>query len=309
MRQRHSDTIVARSVSHSVKHDDHQHSYASLHSHHLHRTHGSVNGTTQRSHSFRNSVVHTSQLSLFVVFDKKAIVIRVADSAVDEIELWEDPTMREMGSPSSFRMSTSSTFDGPSKDQRGPWAPFSHLEIPIANQSLSNGPTPPPKEQFVGFLTRGKRTQIVHHPLRLPLAPPFRIVSWSSPPTHVIPRVLSTDMGEPSVLQLTAIGLDGVEVQELNLPFILGSSKGKGKAASEEPIRVLADVGDAGLLCHGGRWHEHGRPPRAARKYSDDSFDSSITRPRTKTHCGVYAWSKKGTDDWRVFWLGGSGEA
>jgi hypothetical protein len=120
-------------------------------------------------------------------------------------------------------------------------------------------------------------------------------------------------------LQLVAFsGESGIEVQEVSLSFL---EKGKGKALFEESIRVEEDLGgDSGFLCTGGHWDEadqgfRGRPQILAGSttpssktsdYSFGSIESEELLNRMKREEGIYGWCRKGTEDWRVFWVGGS---
>jgi hypothetical protein len=124
----------------------------------------------------------------------------------------------------------------------------------------------------------------------------------------VTPRICySSETGVAPFLQLVALGEDGVEVQEISLPF---SNKGKGR--TEEPIRASADtLGDAGFLCNGGHWHQPGYPHQITRSCSVASFDSIETDDiisKKKMEQGIYGWCRRGQHDWRVFWVGGTGE-
>jgi hypothetical protein len=310
IRQRYSEAFVARSISSPSRHstNDTKHSHHHHHHHHNQSAHphdpkDRYSTISQRSTSTRGSVIHTTQLSLFVVFDKKAIVIRIADSAVSEIDLWEDPTVRELGSPTSFR-----SFENASKEARNPWLPFTFIEITMSSPGPPGSPEPPPKPYLVGLLTRGRRTQIVNYPIRLPLSMPLRMLFWETQPSQVIPRILRSIDGEPKVLQVVGIGNHGVEVQEIPLPFVAGGGKGKGREVLSAISQASTDIGgQAGFLHRGGQWHEFGRPtpPPINRKDSMDSDDTQLPQ-RSKFSQGMYAWVQKGAEDWRVFWLGGN---
>lgn len=254
---------------------------------------------------------YSTQLCIFVVFEKKAVVIRIADSAVGEVELPNDtlntdpPQMRDLFSspPTSIRRSRLSDVFVPSK---GSWTLPERMELPSDHQLSS--------PRAVYLLTRGKQTHVVPSPLPTNLSNtlPIFTVTWESQPSHVTPRIChSPKTGVARFLQLVALGENGVEVQEASLPF---SSKGKGRA--EEPICASADLGDTGFLCTGGHWHRPGYPHQITRStsvasdISGASFDSLETDEiisKMQTEQGIYGWCRKGQCDWKVFWAGGTG--
>ncbi|KAF9462044.1 hypothetical protein BDZ94DRAFT_1322929 [Collybia nuda] len=261
-----------------------------------------------------------THLSLFVVFDKKAGWIRLADSAVGEIELYElggGQTHRH-GDTLNAGLSTSSiiksrmSFEGHHAPK---WAHPIRCELPLPNE---RGMT-----RSVHLLTRGKQTHIV--PCPLPVGPssypPLLIVAWQDAPTNISARVCESSsenryMPAP-FLQLVALGgSKGIEVQEISLSF-LGSGKGKGRL--EEPIRADEDLGgDSGFLCTGGHWDQSdhifhrqnlNRSLSAASAMSNQTFNSMESEDlldQLKREEGIYAWCRKGAQDWRVFWVGGS---
>jgi hypothetical protein len=118
-------------------------------------------------------------------------------------------------------------------------------------------------------------------------------------------------------LQLVALGEDGVDVQEISLEFL---RSGRNKARAEEVRKGQADVGSAtGFLCVGGHWdrpnypYQQAYPLSRSHSRSSDmsgtSFDSVATEDivsRMRMEEGVYGWCRKGVEDWRVFWVGGS---
>ncbi|KAH9960520.1 hypothetical protein BC827DRAFT_1268217 [Russula dissimulans] len=131
------------------------------------------------------------------------------------------------------------------------------------------------------------------------------------------------------VLQLTAFGgEDGLEIQETVLsslftasasakergPSSRGASAGAG--ADEPPIvSEVVDIGDTGFLCGGGHWHRpYDAPLDLRRSYSTssavsfDSLPASEVMSRLESDQGIYGWQRKGLQDWRVFWVGGTGE-
>jgi len=254
-----------------------------------------------------------AHLSLFVIFDKKAGWIRLADSAAGEIDLY-DSQQHNRDSCSSKRRSRSS-FEGLGIQGKGLWALPVRAELPVPPSHGS-----PSTSLTVHLLTRGKITHIVPSPLPANVAQraPLRVITWEYAPTHITPRVCHPPgEGTMPYLQLVALGEDGVEVQEISLGFL---SKGKSKGRAEEVRKGQADVGGAtGFLCVGGHWDEPNYPyqqaPSLLRSYSASSgmsgasVDTMATEDiesRMRMEEGVYGWCRKGVEDWRVFWVGGS---
>lgn len=246
------------------------------------------------------------QVSLFVVFEKKAGLIRISDSSVGEIELWED----SVSPKSSFRRSFTHLENLTSKDWKGQWAPPAEIAVPLTpvmplniNSSV--------EATRVYFLTRGKRTHILPFPLLMPLASqaPLKILKWHVQPTQVIPRACERPATAEPFLQVTALSEAGVEVQEFPLTF-LPSYKGKARERDDNIIVADAEVGPggAGFLCMGGHWTELDaqRTLDPLRQHvsasTADAVDIIENRAREQ---GFYAWTRMGYDDWRVFWLGG----
>ncbi|KAI0248727.1 hypothetical protein BJV78DRAFT_1284612 [Lactifluus subvellereus] len=115
------------------------------------------------------------------------------------------------------------------------------------------------------------------------------------------------------VLQLTAFGEDGLEIQEAPLSPL--SFSGREKARAEEPVVAEVVLGETGFLSVGGHWHRpYDAPLDLARSYSmrsTASFDSMATEEvisRLESDQGIYGWQRKGLEDWRIFWIGGVGE-
>jgi hypothetical protein len=283
------------------------------------------------------------QLSLFVVFDKKAGWIRIADSAVGEMDLPDDSyisTLNQNPGGNSFlstRDSLSTTVAAHrvrsrlSFEHAAPprWILPVRSELPVpgsrTNHGNINGGIPVEMTRKVIFLTRGRKTHILPSPLPINFAtyPSLAIVTWKSPPRHISPRVCEPDHSDetqdlPLFLQLVAFGEDGIEVQEMTLNF-LSRGKGKGKATFEEVVRAEDDViGDCGFLATGGHWDQVSRlidPSRLSRTTSTasdmssatyDSIGTSVFMSRHRQEEGVYGWWNKGAGDFRVFWVGGS---
>ncbi|KAI0638449.1 hypothetical protein C8Q77DRAFT_1091112 [Trametes polyzona] len=265
-----------------------------------------------RVSSFGSTVLHyPTQLSLFVIFEKKAGTIRIADSAVGEIDLYEDNWSAQQAllsaSPSANARRSRASWDGRAfAKEKGPWVRPVKFSVPGVSSSFQAA-----SATQLYLLTRGRQSHILTHPLpaRPAALPPLRVLFWSAPPQSVAARVCTSDNpDEAPFLQVTAFGEDGVEVQEIPLAQL---SERKGKSRAEEPVRAQADIGGAaGLLTVGGHWN---RPfyPGLGRSYSTSSYASYDSGTSTEEdgddgggNEGLYAWVQKGAEDWRVVWLG-----
>jgi len=299
----------------------------------------------QRPTSLMSTVLNP-QLSLFIVFEKKVGLIRIINSAVGEVTLFEDANAhcsRDSLSPSQSglvglsgrRSRTSLDGFGMARDHRGSWTLPAKLDLPTGSATTTPDPWDAPSTpsaaaledvppQSVYLLTRGKQTFVLPCPLpaNLQATAPLLTFSWRSHPTFVAPRVIEVDGGgegggpspwtpvpaQRRMLQLTAFSEDGLEVQETPLSFSV-----KEKARLEEPVVSEAIIGETGFLCGGGHWH---RPYDAPLSRSDSvrsgvSFNSIATEEvisRLESDKGIYGWQRKGLEDWRVFWIGGTGE-
>ncbi|KAL7282608.1 hypothetical protein ACG7TL_004080 [Trametes sanguinea] len=273
---------------------------AALDSHHRHTRVSSFGSTVSN---------YPTQLSLFVIFEKKAGTIRIADSAVGEVDLYEDNWGAQQSalmtaSPSISARRSRASWDGRGfAKEKGPWVRPVKFTIPGSGFQSSGA--------HMYVLTRGRQSHIVPHPLPAKIAtvPPYRIIYWSSMPNSVAARVCTSDNpDEAPFLQVIAFGEDGVEVQEVPLSQL---SERKGKSRAQDPVRAQADIGgNAGLLVGGGHWNRpfyHG----LSRSYSTSSYSSYDSTTSTEEGGGgeggsegIYAWVQKGTEDWRVVWLG-----
>ncbi|TFK72029.1 hypothetical protein BDN72DRAFT_887404 [Pluteus cervinus] len=269
-------------------------------------------------------------LSIFVIFDKKAGWIRLADAAVGEIELYEVPegptplhSLQTHNPHHPHREPHSTTLSAhPARRSRfipelsaPKWLAPALCEVPV--------PGHPGALKQLHLLTYGRTTHILPSPLphNLGSRPPLRILAWGSTPTQIATRCclvdgadLRDDASVHTFLQIVAFGETGVEVQEISLSFL---STGKGKERLEEPTRAFYDLGgDVGYLCPGGRWdrslEQFHRRPGLSRTYSTAStmtYDSSDMRDESSKEEGMYGWFRKGTEDWRIFWVGGTSGA
>lgn len=233
-----------------------------------------------------------AQMSLFVVFDKKAGLIRLADSAVLEVEPYEN-SPRDIQSPSGLSPRRSFI-----RESKGYWLPPSVEELPIGYPGrVTSKP--------VYILTRGKQTQIVPYPIPSSLSstPPLHTLTWNYTPSHICHRICSP-LDEPYFLQVIALGEYGIEVQEVPMSVF---THGKGKSRCDEPIRAEIDIGgDIAYLCRGGQWHEPQRYLTRSDSFMSYSSASTVRPGRQSSEDGFYATVRKGAEDWRVIWLGGT---
>ena len=275
----------------------------------------SESGSTLRA-SFSGPTSNTtfsygSHLCLFIVFDKKAVWVRLGDSVVGEVELADDeeapPVSHLFSRISTVSTATLRTRARLSLDIResiSRWLVPVRCELPVPGQIDTLRP--------VYILTRGKRTHIIPCPFpsRLPPTLPLYAFFWKSSPKYISPRVIhaNTDpISNPPLLQLVAFSDNGIEVQESTLTFL--RNKGKGRAMPDDLIKADDDIGgDTGFLAVGGNWDQldnlYGSRP-ALSGQSMDSMDSLDLIARMRRDEGIYGWCRKGFEDWRVFWVGG----
>ena len=275
----------------------------------------SESGSTLRvSSSSSISNITTSygtHLCLFIIFDKKAVWVRLGDSVVGEVELADD----EEAPPASHLFSRISTVSTATlrtrarlsldiRESISRWLVPVRCELPVPGQIDTLRP--------VYILTRGKRTHIIPcpFPARSPPTPPLYAFFWKSSPKYISPRVIhaQTDpISNPPLLQLVAFSDNGIEVQESTLTFL--RNKGKGRAMPDDLVKAEEDIGgETGFLAVGGNWDQldnlcGSRPSLSGQ--SMDSMDSMDLIERMRRDEGIYGWCRKGFEDWRVFWVGG----
>jgi hypothetical protein len=259
-----------------------------------------------------------THLSLFVVFDKKAGWIRLADSAVGELELYDGGNGHLLRHGDSIKSRSRISVEGIHSQHHhhvvAKWIPPIHCELPL--------PDEPGVTSKVYLLTWGRQTHIVPAPFRCS-SPPLYALLWHSAPISISARICQPNLDDQNTspfLQVIAFGGEnGLEVQEISLSFL---GKGKRKANLEEPVRRAErdfGGGDIGFLCSGGHWdasdHKFRLPPQVlARSYSTssgmsfDSVESTDLIEQLKREEGIYGWYRKDAEDWRVFWVGGSSD-
>jgi len=206
-------------------------------------------------------------MAMFVVFEKKATVIRIADAAVTEVEMYDGGSTGNgllsssssfmavgkdslsVGSPLGSRRSRASIDFMAFKEGKGTWILPSVVDLPAA-QLQSGGDISPEKSVYV--LTRGKNTHVVPAPLPAVVqsVQPIHTLVWSSAPSSVSVRVCvprSRSSETPPFVQFIAFGEDGIEAQEVPVAALalnyaastnVNNAKGKGKAGSAVGLGV-----------------------------------------------------------------------
>ncbi|KAG8829539.1 hypothetical protein FRC17_006423 [Serendipita sp. 399] len=276
-----------------------------------------------------------SQLSLFVIFEKKAGLIRIIDSSVSELELWDDggrppspiqtissPTsIHSLHSASAIRRSIQDNL--PFGRDKSPWLPLVTMEIPYP---ANFNPPPPAASKTVLIISRGTQSHILESPLRMPMAnhSPLRVVRWQGIPFSVTARLSITE-GKETRLQLVAFSDRGIEVAETATHFLFkppdagqpeGKGKGKSKSAaipSDPLIRGQhLSLETTRYLGRGGLWHTlemtSGQPelksPVSSVFETPAPFSSRLEKGQ-----GIYACVQRGLEDYRVVWLGDDASA
>ncbi|KAJ6515257.1 hypothetical protein C8R45DRAFT_1205543 [Mycena sanguinolenta] len=253
----------------------------------VHNRHRRTSSSTRSAAaSMASTTNYGTQLSIFVVFEKKAGWIRLADSAAGEMELFDttaDPSTSNLSSSNTLlaphsphsRAASASPSSLRTHEHKHKHAKHASSAASSPDHAHGNGgvggkwllpvrcelPMPSPS---VYVLTRGMTTQILPCPLPIhPAGPPrpLAVLRWRSTPTHVAPRV-GGETGE-EVLQLTALGEGSVEVLEVPLATlgaqvasgsgygssgnVFGNGNGKGKArAGLDELGMMRAEEDAG---------------------------------------------------------------
>lgn len=276
------------------------------------------------------NLTYSAQMEMFVVFDKKAGLIRIADSAVTEVEMYDTSGYGFLGSRDSLavagvpttRRSRASIDFAALREGKGVWVLPSLVELPPV-QTPSGGLTPP---RSIYILTRGKQSHIVPAPLpaTIQATAPLYLITWNSHPSSVTPRVCLPRLHKspkstktPPFLQLIGMGEDGLEVHEIPL-IALSNRKGKEReGASVEVTHIQSFVGETGFLASGGRWHQLGSGLTAPQLERTDSATSTSSYGSAETEemvlemraaAGVYCSLRKDLEDWRVIWVGGDSD-
>jgi len=255
-----------------------------------------------------------THLSLFVIFDKRACLIRLGDSTVEEVDFPDDGSINLSGPglTSTASLRQRARLSSEIRESASRWIVPVRCELPIAGFPPEQGITEP-----VHIITKGRHTCVVPCPLPTKLSPytPLHDVYWKSHPRHVSARVVISEAdsrADSAVLQLIAFNENGVEVHETGIGFM---HKGKGRGVQEDVVYAEEDLGETGFLSTGGNWDRmdqafglNAQGPQmlgaVSSTFSIDSTDSDIVAHLSR-EAGVYCWYRKDLADWRIFWLGG----
>ncbi|KIO12479.1 hypothetical protein M404DRAFT_678478 [Pisolithus tinctorius Marx 270] len=294
--------------------------------------HARVPSSSEGPFSHRQSLVtpatftYSAHMAIFVIFDKKASIIRIADAAVTEVEMFDGSCNNpaggkdqlSIGSSIATRRSRASIDFMALREGKGTWILPSLIDIPPAH-----APSGAPHSIYI--LSRGKQTHVISGPLpkTIQTTPPLCSITWNSPPSSITcrlclpsPRRPIKSAETPSFLQLLGLGEHGIEVHEIPLAA-LSSRKGKDKeGTSIEATHVQSFIGETGFLATGGHWHQSDsvvaphleRTDSATSTSSYGSVESEEMLLRLRGAAGLYCSLRKDVEDWRVFWVGGDAE-
>ncbi|KZP00128.1 hypothetical protein CALVIDRAFT_533777 [Calocera viscosa TUFC12733] len=263
----------------------------------------------------------TPQLSLFLTFEKKAVIVRLSDAAVGEVDVYPDSLGGADISPthslSSHGAKLHKSISDTARDARYTWAPLVQLYLPIPPSAHNPYAS---HERLYYLITRGKRTYAYPTPLPIPvsLASASYVHTWTTPPNQIAARITQ---GADRAASLQVIGFgDGVEIEEILVADIIAGQKersfersaGKIRSDLAEPQCAFAHEGfPAGYLCSGGEWDKMAamgnawraslaRPRGLHRALSEESVEERSQ----VSDAGIYGWIKRDVEDFRVFWLG-----
>ena len=224
-----------------------------------------------------------SEPCLFIIFDKQAGWLRLADSTVGVMTL-----IAVGGLPP------------PIEDPKSKWVLPVRFGLPIPGQMN--------EKRFIYILTRGFRTHIVSHPS--PPSPPLAAIFWNSTPTFVSPRLVRPKDNLPNalpLLQLVAFSSSGIEIQEMGLSF-LDNSRGTVFPTDIKQTKVMFE-GEVEFLAVGRYWGTLVEiPPQqsSSRPSGEPVSDTGNDASDQGGSMGIYGWCRhNGPSDGRVFWIGG----
>ena len=220
-----------------------------------------------------------SEPCLFIIFDKQAGWLRLADSAVGVMTL--------AGLPPAI------------EDPKSKWVLPVRFELPIPGQMN--------EKRFVYILTRGFRTHIVSHPS--PPSPPLAAIFWNSTPTFVSPRLVRPKNNLPDalpLLQLVAFVSSGIEIQEMGLSF-LDNSHETVFPTDIKRTKVIFE-GEVEFLTVGRYWEtleKKSSLQSSSGPYDELMSDTDNDASSQGGSMGIYGWCHHSPSDGRVFWIGG----
>lgn len=215
------------------------------------RTHESrraFRSSLQLGHHDREPVLvgATSQLAIFVSFEKRAAIIRLSDASVQEVTLYEDPvssngSIRDSGNGVRPRANS----DGFTHIPNGVWLPTLSLQLPPPPPIVSHDDREVLTLATICIVTKGKRTHVIRSPLppSLSAAMPLVELRWEHPPTSISARIIpdqkNPDLRWEGVVQLLGFGPAGVEVLEIPVSSI------RTRASSVNTARIGGDGADS----------------------------------------------------------------
>ncbi|KIM46550.1 hypothetical protein M413DRAFT_24255 [Hebeloma cylindrosporum] len=210
---------------------------------------------------------------LFIIFDKQAGWLRLADSAVGVMTL-----TAVGGLPPSI------------EDPKSKWA------LPVRFELPGQG------KRVVYILTRGFRTHIVSYPA--PPSPPLAAIFWNSAPTFVSPRLVRSKDNTPS-LQLVAFSSSGIEIQEMGLSSLDDTSHESVFPNDIKQTNVMFEEDEVEFLAVGRHWEVLGQERDASQQSSYELSGSNNDASNQGGSMGIYGCCRHSPNDWRVFWIGG----
>jgi hypothetical protein len=268
------------------------------------------------------SIKYSNQLSIFVIFDKKAGIIRISDAAVSEVELHEEGGLSSQQSNTGFpALDTFLSASNTPRRPKSPWEGFGFVKDKaswVLPEKIDLAPSVATSSLYL--FTRGRSTHVLPCPLpnNVSDAPSLYALRWSCTPKHVKARVCRPALGRTplSFIQLIAFGEEGIEVQEIPLRLLI---ERKGKSLAEPVVQGVEDLGgETAPLCVGGHWHRLSLHSEYSRYSSTVITDAEQNSPgdcdtddlvdELRRERGIYGWVQKDLSDWRVFWVGGTGE-
>ncbi|KAF8314699.1 hypothetical protein DL93DRAFT_2198497 [Clavulina sp. PMI_390] len=177
-----------------------------------------------------------SHLALFVSFEKRAAIIRLSDSSVQEVTLYKDPALTSVTASSQDNLhfghghGRRSSSEGFAHISPGVWLPTVSLTLPPPPPVLSPDDREVLTLQTINILTKGKTTHIVRSPLPAQLSTTMPLVelTWRHAPSSLSARVVADHQNRElpgsapweGVVQLLGFGPAGVEVLEIPVSSI-----------------------------------------------------------------------------------------
>ncbi|KAF6761980.1 hypothetical protein DFP72DRAFT_877649 [Ephemerocybe angulata] len=258
-----------------------------------------------------NAVSYGVHLCIFVVFDKKA----------GEFELRDDGGLSHPPMSARDSLSPGGSLSGRSararlsfeiRESAAKWILPAQCEVPVTDPHTNSIVQRP-----ILFLTRGRRTHLVHSPLSTKLAavPPLHVIHWRNTPKQVSARVCHPSRGSLASarypLNQAPFLQVGLEIYETSLSALWdggGSGKGKRKVVNYE-FSTRGGRSGRGR----GNWDQADELYSKGLERMDSVSGASFSTVETgdlftllKQEAGMYGWCQKGLEDYRIFWVGGT---